>query len=263
MAMNMRDALVAALKRDPELLPKVTDSLRTKISEGEDGPIHTVIQAAEALEPIIRDAVRRRPSKLGAFGLKSAHLLASLAADDRASNTRLTRMARGGIVAIVFVDVADFTAITAERGDKEALRIISELAEIIERIARRMRGELVKTLGDGFLLAFPSASQGVRAAVNIRDAVEKEKSLEAELRIAVHAGEPLVDQDDLLGHDVNITARLLDHCKPGGVLVSEAARELAEPRLRTIAFGRRRTVKVRGLASKIDVSPVHHRPKTS
>jgi class 3 adenylate cyclase len=67
----------------------------------------------------------------------------------------------------------------------------------------------------------------------------------------VHAGEPLIEGDDLLGHDVNLTARLLDHCKPGEVIVSEAAKELAEKRLRAVEFGRRRNVKIRGLSSKV------------
>jgi len=72
----------------------------------------------------------------------------------------------------------------------------------------------------------------------------------------VHAGEPLIEQDDLLGHDVNLTARLLDHCKPGHVIVSEAAKELAEKRLRKTEFGRRKLVKIRGLSTKVAVYPI-------
>jgi class 3 adenylate cyclase len=73
---------------------------------------------------------------------------------------------------------------------------------------------------------------------------------ETRLRIAVHAGEPLVEGDDLLGHDVNLTARLLDHCKPDEVIVSKPAKELAERRLKKIDFGRERRVKIRGLAGR-------------
>ncbi len=76
------------------------------------------------------------------------------------------------------------------------------------------------------------------------------------MRIAVHAGEPLIEQDDMLGHDVNLTARLLDHCKPDQILVSEAAKEMAEKRLRKIQFGKRKTVKIRGLSTKVTVFPV-------
>lgn len=252
--MNVREAVVAALRRDPDLLPKVAHSLRARIDE-KDGPLSTVVQSAGALEPIIREAVKKRPSKLGTFGLRTSHLLAQLAAEDRRSSSRLQKIAEGGTVGIVFVDVADFTAFTAERGDKEALRLISKLDELIHTAIKPAKGECVKNLGDGFLLAFPSASQAVRGAIAIRSAV-KRKKLEVSLRLAVHAGEPLVEQDDLLGHDVNLTARLLDHCDAGEIVVSEAAKELAEKRLKKARFRNARTIKIRGLSTPVRVFAV-------
>ena len=250
---------MAALRRDPELVPKFTSSLRGRIDE-EDGRMSTVVQAAEALEPIIADAVRKRPSRLGKLGLKSAHLLAGLALDDVRSNRRLAAIAEGTTVGIVFVDVADFMGLTVARGDVEAIALLSRLEELIVGKTRANKGECVKSLGDGFLLAFPSASQAVRGAVSIRGAAVKQRvrgRLDLSVRIAVHAGEPLVEEDDLLGHDVNLTARLLDHCEPDEVVVSEAAKELAERRLRKIAFGKAREVKVRGLAGKVKVYSVN------
>lgn len=254
--MNMREAIIAALRKDPDLVPKVRRSLREKIGE-KDGRMSTVVQSAAALEPIIAQAVKKRPSKLGQFGWKSAHLLATLAADDERSNRRLARIAEKGTVGIVFVDVANFTSLTAEIGDKAAVKMLARLSHLINRSIRPSNGELVKNLGDGFLLAFPSASQAVRGAIAVRSAAQKEKEekseFEIELRIAVHAGEPLVDKGDLLGHDVNLTARLLDHCDPGQIVVSEAAKELAENRLRKISFDGSKKVKVRGLSSKFVV----------
>lgn len=250
--MNVRETLVAALRRDPELKPRLTDALRSKIDTA-DGRMSTVVQAAEALTPIIEDAVKKRPSRLGTLGLKSAHLLANLTVDDDASNSKLADMAGGGIVGIVFVDVAGFTRFTSDKGDEAAIELLTGLEELIATSIRPTRGEIVKRLGDGFLLAFPSASQAVRGAVSLRDAVRRFKPVagfKPRLRIAVHAGEPLIEGDDLLGHDVNLTARLLDHCKPGEVVVSRPAKELAERRLRKITFGRSRRVHVRGLAGR-------------
>lgn len=212
-----------------------------------------MVQAAEALEPIIAEAVEKRPSRLNRLGLKSAHLLASLAEEDERSNRQLARIARGSSVGIVFVDVAEFTSYTAKHGDDAAVSLLARLNERVERATRSAKGEVVKRLGDGFLMAFPSASQAVRAAVALQEAVSGHPKIPVGVRVAVHAGEPLVEQDDLLGHDVNVTARLLDHCRPGAVIVSEAAKELAERRLKKIDFGSRRTVKVRGLAGKIPV----------
>ena len=257
--MNMRKAITAALRRDPDLLPKVTGKMREKIEE-EQGPMATVVQAAEALEPILADAVRKRPSRLGKIGLKSAHMLAGLAMEDAGSNSRLAGLADGGIVGIVFVDIAGFLTYTAKHGDAAASELLGRLDKFVEQSIRPVKGETVKTLGDGYLLAFPSASQAVRGAVTLSERVGKVKrrgDFPVDVRIAVHAGEPLVEQDDLLGHDVNLTARLLDHCEPGEIVVSEAAKELAGRRLRKIAFGQEREVKVRGLTTHVRIFSVN------
>jgi class 3 adenylate cyclase len=257
--MNMRQTIFAALRGDPDLVPKVRHALRERIDE-KDGPVATVVQAAEALEPVIAEAVRKRPSKLGKLGLKSAHVLAGLTVQDERSNKKLAKIAKGSSVGIVFVDVAGFTSFTEQQGDEAAIKLIARLHRMILRTIKEVQGHCVKHLGDGFLLAFPSASQAVRGGALLNEAVRHERSTDpsfhASLRIAVHAGEPLIEGDDLLGHDVNLTARLLDHCRPDEVLVSEAAKELADKRLRKISFGKRKIVKIRGLSTKVAAYPI-------
>lgn len=267
--MKTREVIIAALRRDPDLVPRMKAELRERIDE-EEGAMSRVVQAAGALEPILADAVKKRPSRLSLIGLKSAHLLADLAVEDRRSSRRLEDLARGGTVGIVFVDVSGFTTFTATEGDQAAIELLSKLGDLIEKTAKAGKGEIVKRLGDGFLLAFSSASQAVRAAVSLQEAVRRtqlaDESFRLQLRVAVHAGEPLIDQDDLLGHDVNLTARLLDCCKPGRVVISEAAKEMAERRLRKIAFGAPRKVKIRGLAGKVsmyEVDPENRGPAST
>lgn len=261
--MNLRQVLWAALTRDPDLMPKLKETLRHKLAVADDGSLSSIVQVAGLIEPVLEDAVRKRPSRLGELGLKSARLLAGLASEDERSNHRLAEIARGGTVGIVFVDVAGFTTFTAEHGDRAATELIGRVEELILRAARPAGGELVKSLGDGFLLAFPSASQAVRAAVALAAAVTKRHTageLPLNVRVAVHAGAPLIEGDDLLGHDVNLAARLLEHCRPGRVIVSEAAKELAERRLRAVWFRGRRVVRVRGLSSKVVVYEASSRP---
>jgi adenylate cyclase len=155
----------------------------------------------------------------------------------------------------VFVDVADFTHFTAEHGDDAAIELLLDTGRKVSRAVEAGRGELVKRLGDGFLLAFPSPSQAVRAAVKLAEdsGHRGDQRPAARFRIAVHAGKPVVDGDDLLGHDVNLAARLLEHCRPGEVLVSEAAKQGAERRLRSVDFGDKKDVKVRGVSEKVPV----------
>lgn len=254
--MNLRDTVVDALRRESGLLPRVTESLRARI--GEARRIENIVHAAEAIEPIIADAVEKRPSRLGKLGLKSAQLIAGLAADDGRANDRLARLARNGTVGIAFVDVADFMALTAERGDEAASELLSMLQGIIDPRIRVVKGECVKRLGDGYLFAFPSASQAVRGAASIREGVRRrrvsDEKFDLSVRIAVHSGEPLREQADLIGFDVNLAARLLDHCDSDEIVVSEVAEQPAERRLRKISFENERLVKVQGLSAKI---PIH------
>jgi hypothetical protein len=151
--MNVREAMIAALRRDPDLLSKVAAALRGRKEES-DGP-SAVVRAAEALEPIIADAVRKNPSKLNRLGLKSATILASLAAEDRKSNSRLGKIARGSTVGIIFVDVAGFAGFTERNGDEEANALIGRVSEIVDSKVAASNGECVKHLGDGFLLVCP------------------------------------------------------------------------------------------------------------
>jgi class 3 adenylate cyclase len=256
----MREAIRAALRRDPDLLPRMTESLREKI-EDEDSTMATVVQAAEALEPILAEAVGKRPSRLGKLGLKSATLLAGLTEEDEASNTRLAIIAEGSQVGIVFVDVSKFTEYTANEGDDAARALLQRLDNLVQRSVKPVRGEVVKKLGDGYLLAFPTGSQAIRGAVSLRERVRRSRGSRNEfplrLHIAVHVGEPLVEQDDLLGHDVNITARLLDCAEPDEIVATEAAKEAAEKRLKKISFGNERVVKIRGLGSKVRIYSVN------
>src|SRR5688500_458956 len=139
--MRLRETILAALRGDPELKPKLTEALRSRI-DGSEGRMSTVVQAAEALAPIIEDAVSKRPSRLGKFGLKSAHLLASLTAEDHESNSSLAKIAHGSTVGIVFVDVAGFTRFTAANGDPAAIELLNQLNAMVDRKTKACGGEV-------------------------------------------------------------------------------------------------------------------------
>lgn len=163
----------------------------------------------------------------------------------RHSASRTSRTSLG----LVFVDVVNFSSWTARNSDREALRLLDELHACIERCVSVGKGKVIKRLGDGFFLAFPSASQAVRAAVLIdRSVTAATRELNGvRVRIAVHAGHPLASGDDFIGHDVNVASRLLEHCAPGQVVVSQVAKESAERRLRTVRFRYSKRVKLRGV----------------
>jgi adenylate cyclase len=134
--------------------------------------------------------------------------------------------------AVVFTDIVGFTEFTAEHGDEQALALL-------ERQERVVRGTLptdarvVKELGDGLMLWFPDAVVGLDACLELRDRFEAATSDDLPLwvRMGMHWGCPTVRGSDLVGHDVNLAARIVDVAGPGELLVSEHVRTVVDDRL--------------------------------
>lgn len=250
-ASAIRDAISLALFKDDKLMDEITEE-RTLETPASETP--KFVRAVDAIEPLLANAVKKHPSFLGRLAYGTAQLVSTLASEDEASGRRLNEIAKGSHVGIVFIDVVGFTAFTSANGDEAAVALVRELEGLVATVCRRFQGEVVKHLGDGFLIAFGSASRAVRGALALRDAArderEKEQSFQA-VRIVVHAGRPSVVGDDLIGHDVNLTARLLAYCPPGEVLVTEEARDLAAKRSKSLEFSKRRRVSPRGVPDKV------------
>src|SRR5262249_47619688 len=90
------------------------------------------------------------------------------------------------------------------------------------------RGRIVKRTGDGVLIEFASALDATRCAIEIQSgmlernrSVPKEKRIE--LRIGIHVGDVIIEDDDIFGDGVNIAARLESIAQPGGICISDDA----------------------------------------
>ena len=249
----IREAIRTALGQDTELAAQMEDAERR--AGGKRGAAF-FLHAADALEPVLADAVERKPSFLGRLAYGTAVLIGTLTTEDARSAKRLNELASSDHVGILFIDVVDFTAYTAANGDGAAVALVKRLEQLVASICNLHEGEVVKHLGDGFLLAFGSAADAVRAGVALRDAVRKKRAADPTfqpVRIAVHAGRPSIVDEDLIGHDVNLTARVLEYCEPGEVLVTADAAELARKEDDSLRFDAQRTVEPRGIPEPVEV----------
>ena len=100
--------------------------------------------------------------------------------------------------------------------------------DLIDPSIAEHHGRIVKTTGDGLLVAFASVVEAVECAIAIQRAMaERERDISAERRIryrvGINLGDIVIDGDDILGEGVNIAARLEQLCDPGGILVSGTA----------------------------------------
>lgn len=130
--------------------------------------------------------------------------------------------------AVVFTDIVGFSEFTAERGDDEALRVLEHQDRIVTEILGD-GGRVVKALGDGLLLWFDDASLGLVTCLELQGRFAAEASAERPLwvRIGAHWGAPRRRGEDVVGHDVNLAARIVELAAPGEVLASAALVERA------------------------------------
>jgi len=134
-----------------------------------------------------------------------------------------------GTVTVLFTDVEGSTELTSRRGDEAAQEILRAQRELVRREVERHSGHEVKSLGDGFMVAFGSARRAVACAVAIERALEersRSQPLEEQvrLRIGLNTGEAIQEEADLFGQAVNAAARIAAKAKGGQILVSETVR---------------------------------------
>jgi len=140
------------------------------------------------------------------------------------------------LAAIMFTDLVGFTKL-GQRDEDEALRVRKEHQSLVRPLLASHGGREVKTLGDGFLIEFPSAVESVRCAVEIQEAVARRNSLPTSkvpivLRIGIHVGDVVGEGNDIVGDAVNVASRIEPLAEPGGICVSGSVFDQVRNKLR-------------------------------
>ena len=123
----------------------------------------------------------------------------------------------------MFTDMVGYSAL-AQRNEPLALRLLEAHRELLRPIFLEHAGREVKTIGDAFLVEFPSALQAVDCAIAIQrklvDHNEPTGTPRIELRIGIHLGDVVDQAGDLLGDAVNIASRIEPLAETSGVCIS-------------------------------------------
>src|SRR5208337_3663246 len=138
-----------------------------------------------------------------------------------------TMTATRRLAAIMAIDAVGYSRLMGE-DEAGTARAVKEQREAARPIVAGLGGRIVKTMGDGLLLEFPSVVDAVECAIAIqRLMVERNAGTPDKKRIVyrvgVNLGDVLIEGEDILGEGVNIAARLEGICEPGGVLISSSA----------------------------------------
>ena len=246
---TMSPGLAAALERGADV-QEIREALGPDFRSIDDDIRRRMADGDISVEVAIK-AMGCRPELSG--GLQA---VASAAAKDDHLSDPLERL--GGTVSIMFTDIVGSTRLTAELGDDAWMAVLSQHDALVRKQLDSWDGVAIKSVGDGFMAAFGSATAAVRCGLGIQEssaAMLLPDGSPLQLRAGIHAGEPVKDHGDLFGTTVNVAARVAAAAQPGEVLVSDLVRALVASTGR-FNFGEARPVELRGLEGSHLLYPV-------
>lgn len=175
---------------------------------------------------------------------------------DGESASRLREAAPQGTITLMFTDIEDSTKLAVRLGDDAWSSLIQHHDRTIDEISRRRGGVIVKTLGDGAMVAFNSTRSAVYAAREVQEAFQSSPDeSEIRARIGIHVGDAVHTGDDYLGVAVNKAARIAAAARGGETLISEAVKMLLGDSP-DIVFGAAFETELKGLAGTHTVIPL-------
>ncbi|HJU15583.1 MAG TPA: tetratricopeptide repeat protein [Stellaceae bacterium] len=129
------------------------------------------------------------------------------------------------LTAVLLADVVGYSRMMSRDEDATHARVALHVRELIDPTIVKYGGRPVRSMGDGMLVEFASALDAVHCALDIQRGLAERQADEpdrVQLRIGINTGDVLVDQRDIYGNSVNITARLEALAAPGTVCVSQS-----------------------------------------
>lgn len=198
----------------------------------------------EMLQRVMERTVEQRPSALSSLGLTALQMLSVEKGESGGEGLPVA-------VTVVFTDLEGFTRYTAEHGDDAAIAFLHDHHRMVGPVVRSRGGRVVKRLGDGLMLSFPAPEAAVLAACELVTVATDP----LRLRAGVHMGEAVVTHDDVVGHVVNVAARVTEQAKGGEVLVTGEVREATEA-LPRVKYSKARRARLKGLPEPVTISRV-------
>jgi class 3 adenylate cyclase len=188
------------------------------------------------------------------WGVEMSTTLTELLASINAESEALAVEDIGlSVATIVFTDIVGSTVLSESMGDAAWAGLVTSHFETLGRIAEEQGGSLVKTLGDGAMLAFPTAASGLTAAIEVQRTVSFAVADGLQVRIGVHTGD-VMPGDDYLGLMVNKAARVAAAAAGGQILASTSTAGMVNPT--QFNFGDPMTVELKGLSGTHQVVPL-------
>jgi predicted ATPase len=120
------------------------------------------------------------------------------------------------LAAIMFTDIKDFTSLM-QKDEMEGVQKRRTYFETLKKHHQDFNGEIVNMMGDGSLSIFSNASDAVECGIKIQHALLQD----IPVRIGIHAGTIIIEEEGVVGDAVNIASRIESFGYPGTIMVSD------------------------------------------
>lgn len=244
--------LLTRSRRDTDALRHQADARNWLLSGGREA-VKTVWQTANLV----------RKEGFGAAVRSSIEDLADWAEVERPD---LARVTPDGRVVILFSDIEESTALNERIGDRSWVKLIGAHDKLVRRLVQARAGHVVKSQGDGFMIAFTHAEQAVRCGIDIQhalqDGAKHKRHNGIRVRIGIHMGRSVRRGDDLFGRNVAMAARVAAQATGGQILVSTPVRDAVSD-CDDIGFDAGRDVELKGFSGSQRLYAVETTPATA
>ncbi|MEN9217725.1 MAG: adenylate/guanylate cyclase domain-containing protein, partial [Gloeomargarita sp. DG_2_bins_126] len=128
----------------------------------------------------------------------------------------------GSEATILFADISGSTRLYETLGNEAALVLVSDCLQLLQSVAQKYQGQVVKTIGDEIMLRFPNPSLAAQAAFEMQDQVAQfflNRKVVSGLKVGFNHGAILEQADgDIFGDAVNVAARMVQLAKRNQIL---------------------------------------------
>ena len=140
----------------------------------------------------------------------------------------MTERTQRRLAAIVSTDVVGYSRLMGVDEVATLASLRAHRADLIDPKIAEHGGRIVKTMGDGLLLEFPSTTNAVRCSIDVQEGMKRRNATMPDdesirLRIGINLGDIIVDGDDIFGDGFNVSTRLQEIAEPCGIVISQSA----------------------------------------
>jgi class 3 adenylate cyclase len=131
---------------------------------------------------------------------------------------------------ILFTDLVGSTEMTHRLGDEDAMTLLRKHNSIIRNSLKINDGREVKHTGDGIMASFFNADRALEFSNRVQEdffQFNKKNDFKDDLKIKIglHSGFPVEENNDLFGTSVQVAARVCDHAGANQILLTHDAKE--------------------------------------